>query len=224
MAVAAVVVATLALAAPAAARPNPLPTDPSAFDFSDCPTLPAGLNPAGWRCEVHLATGEITVGRVSLRNVPLRLVHAEGPLPGGESGQIFGSLQSPPVVVPRGGAGGHRLIVQVRYGGYADLIGNGPDPGGLYLLLAVSGPGLGTGCTIGTLSEPIKTHAVRVGDTVTIPTDPPIKVFTMQDSAFTVPAAANCHGHERQVDDRFGLPSASGNTMTLHAEYTYQLY
>src|SRR4051794_12953206 len=80
MVVAAVVATTLALAAPAAAHTGPLPTDPSAFDFSDCPTLPAGLDPTGWRCEVHLATGEITVGRVSLRNLPLRLVHAEGPL------------------------------------------------------------------------------------------------------------------------------------------------
>jgi hypothetical protein len=221
---AAVAVATLALAGPAAAHPSPLPTDPSAFDFSDCPTLPAGLDPTGWQCEVHLATGEVTVGRVRLHDLPLRLVHAEGPLPDGESGQIFGTLQSAPVVVPGGGAGGRRLTVQLRYAGYADLIGNGPDPGGLYLMLAVRGPGLGTGCTIGTPTQPIKTHGARVGDTTTIPTDPPIRAFTLQDTAFAVPAATHCRGHERQVDDRFALPSAGGNTMTLHAEYTYRPY
>lgn len=222
--VAAVAVAVLALASPSAAHPTALPTDPSAFDFSDCPTLPAGLDPTGWRCEVHLATGEISVGPVSLRNLRLRLVHAEGPLPSGGTGQIFGVLQSPPVVVSGDGPAGRRLTAQVRYAGYADLVGNGPDPGGLYLRLAVRGPGLGPRCTIGTPAAAIKTHAARVGDTVTIPTSPPIKVFTLQDTAFTVPAATDCHGHERQVDDRFGLPSAGGNTMTLHTEYTYQMY
>ncbi|GAA5178616.1 hypothetical protein GCM10023322_06200 [Rugosimonospora acidiphila] len=222
--VAAIATATLALAAPAAAHPVPLPTDPSAFDFSDCPTLPAGLDPTGWQCEVHLANGDLTIGRVRLRDVPLRLVHAEGPLPSGDDGQIFGTLQSPAVAIPARGGRGPRMTVQLRYAGYADLIGNGPDPGGLYLRLAVRGPDLGTNCTIGTLGAPVKTHAARVGDTTTISTDPPIRVFTLQDTAFTVPAATDCRGHERQVDERLGLPSTGGNTMTLHAEYTYQPY
>ncbi len=205
--------AVLALAAPAAAADAPPP--PRVFDFSDCPALPAGLDPHAWRCEVHLAIGEITVGRVTLHGVALRLTHAEGPLPDGGSGQIFGSLRARPVSVDG-------LRLQLRYAGYADLIGNGPDPGGIYLMFAVRGPGLGRDCAIGSPSDPIKTHAVRVGDTVTIPTDPPIRVFTLQDKAFTVPASTGCRSS--LVDDRFGLPSATGNSLTLHTAYTYRMY
>lgn len=219
-AAAAASVAALALAAPASAHATPDPTDPASYDFSDCPTLPSDLDPAAWRCEVHLATGEITIGRNRISGIPMRLVHAEGRLPDGTTGQIFGTLQSRPVVVP----GDHRLTVQLRYAGYADLVGNGPDPGGLYLMLAVRGPGLGQHCTIGTPADPIRTHAARVGATTTIPTDPPIKQFTLQDTAFTVPSASSCDGRDRRIDTRFGLPSAAGNTLTLQAAYTYRMY
>jgi hypothetical protein len=216
-------VATIALAAPASAHAAPDPTDPASYDFSDCPALPPGLDPTTWRCEVHLATGEITIGRTRISGIPMRLVHAEGPLPDGTTGQVFGTLQSRPMVVPRGGSD-HRLTVQVRYAGYADLVGNGPDPGGLYLTLAVRGPGLGEHCTIGTPADPIRTHAARVGGTTTIPTAPPIKQFTLQDTAFTVPSASGCDGCDRRLDAWFGLPSAAGNTLTLQAAYTYQMY
>jgi hypothetical protein len=209
------------MAAPASAHAAPDPTDPASYDFSDCPALPADLDPTGWRCEVHLATGEVTAGRLRLSGIPMRLVHAEGPLPDGTTGQIFGTLWSRPAVVHDAG---RRLTVQVRYAGYADLVGNGPDPGGLYLMLAVRGPGLGDHCTIGTPADPIRTHAARVGDTTTIPTDPPIRQFTLQDTAFTVPAASRCDGHDRWLDSQFGLPSAAGNTLTLKTAYTYQMY
>jgi hypothetical protein len=215
--------ATVALAAPASAHTPPDPTDPASYDFSDCPTLPPDLDPATWRCEVHLATGEITIGRNQISGIPMRLVHAEGPLSDGTTGQIFGALQSRPMVVPRG-EGDHRLTVQVRYAGYADLVGNGTDPGGLYLMLAVRGPGLGEHCTIGTPTDPIRTHAARVGATTTIPTAPPIKQFTLRDTAFTVPPASSCDRHDHRLDTRFGLPSSAGNTLTLQAAYTYQMY
>lgn len=217
-------VATVALAAPVSAHAAPDPTDPASYDFSDCPTLPSNLDPTTWRCEVHLATGEITIGRNRISGIPMRLVHAEGPLADGTTGQIFGALQSRPMVVPGGGAGNHRLTVQVRYAGYADLVGNGPDPGGLYLTFAVRGPGLGDHCTIGTPADPIRTHVARVGATTTIPTDPPIRQFTLQDTAFTVPAASSCDGRDRRLDAQFGLPSAAGNVLTLQAAYTYQMY
>jgi hypothetical protein len=208
------------LAVPTAAAAATVVPSPSDFDFSHCPPLPAGMDPHTWRCEVHLATGSITIGRVTVADLDLTITHAEGPLPDGESGQSFGTLRARPVAVP-----GHpRMTVQVRYGGYADLLGNGTDPGGLYLTLGVRGPGLGAHCAIGTVADPIKTHAVRVGDTTTIPTVPPIKAFTLRDRAFTVPAAAGCHGRDRLVDTLFGLPSPAGNEMTLNAAYTYRMY
>ncbi|MEU4243770.1 hypothetical protein [Actinoplanes sp. NPDC026619] len=212
--------ATVTLAAPAFAHAVPDPSDPASYDFSDCPTLPADLDPARWRCEVHLATGEITLGRVRISGIPMRLVHAEGPLADGTTGQVFGGLQSRPTAVP----GDHRLTMQVRYAGYADLVGNGPDPGGLYLMLSVRGPGLGDHCTIGARTDPIKTHAARLGDTSTIPTDPPIKQFTLQDTAFTAPAVSGCHGRDRRLDAQLGLPATTGNTLTLQAAYTYRMY
>jgi hypothetical protein len=91
-------------------------------------------------------------------------------------------------------------------------------------MLAVRGPGLGARCTIGTPAHPIRTHAARVGPTTTIPTSPPIKRFTLQDTAFTVPAAGHCHGRDRWVDAQFRLPSTGGNALTLQAAYTYQPY
>ena len=210
--------------APAHTRGVPDPTDPASYDFSDCPTLPPSLEAATWRCEVHLATAELTVGPNRISGIPMRLVHAEGQMPDGSTGQIFGTLQSPPTVVPVDRIRGHRVTVQVRYAGYADLIGNGPDPGGLYLMLAVRGSGLGDHCTIGTLANPIRTHASRVGATTTIPTDPPIRQFTLQDTSFAVPAASGCHGNDRRVDALFGLPAVSGNVLTLQAAYTYRMY
>jgi hypothetical protein len=218
------VLAALAISAPAsAARVGPRP---SAFDFSDCPAIPAGLDRHAWRCEVHLATGDITVGDVTVRGLALRITHAEGPLPDGESGQVFGTLRSAITPVPGTRRDGlpSGLGVEVRYAGYADLIGNGPDPGGLYLMLAVHDTGLGPDCTIGSMSVPVRTHAVRVGDTYTTPTDPPIRMFTMQDTAFAVPPATGCRGLVHRVDGRFGLPSPSGNALTLHAAYTYRAY
>jgi hypothetical protein len=213
-----VALAALAVATPAAAGAV-WPPPPDAFRFTDCPPLPAGLDPATWRCEVHLATGELTIGRVRLTGIPLRLTHAEGPLPDGTSGQVFGVLQSVPVPVP-----GTRLTVQVRYAGYADLIGNGPDPGGLHLRLAVRAPGLDRDCAVGSVTDPLRLHAVRVGGTETIPTDPPIRVFTLQDTAFPVPASSSCGPRAGYVDHLFGLPSVSGNTLTLRTAYTYRMY
>jgi hypothetical protein len=220
-AVSGVVVAVLALVAvPTPASADTLPTSPSAFDFADCPPLPDGMDTHTWRCEVHVATGSMTIGRVTIPNLELTLTHAEGPLPDGESGQSFGVLHARPVAVP-----GHpRTTIQVRYGGYADLLGNGPDPGGLYLVLALRGPGLGRNCAIGTAADPVRTHAARVGGTTTIPTDPPIKVFTLQDKAFPLPPASGCHGRNRLVSRWFGLPSVTGNAMTLNTAYTYRMY
>jgi hypothetical protein len=220
------VAALLAGAMPASASSVSPRPQPSAFNFSDCPSLPPGLDRHAWRCEVHLATAEMTVGRVTITGLTLRLTHAEGPLPDGQSGQIFGALRARPVAVPGDGAadGQTGVTLDLKYAGYADLIGNGPDPGGLYLMLSVRGPNSGPDCAIGSTADPIKIHAVRVGDTYTIPTDPSIRVFTMQDNAFTVPGSSGCGSLASFVNQRFGLPSVADNALTLHAAYTYRMY
>jgi hypothetical protein len=193
-----------------------------AFRFGDCPALPPGADPHTWRCEVHLATAELTLGPQRIPGLVLMITHAEGPLPDGSSGQVFGAMHS--LVAPVPGHGRPALGVEVRYAGYADLIGNGPDPGGMYLQVAVHGAGLGPRCVIGTTADPVKIHPMRVGDTTVVPTDPPIRLFTLADTTFAVPAATGCHGRDRVVDARFGLPSTSGNVLTLHSAYTYRMY
>ncbi|GAA2575462.1 hypothetical protein GCM10010435_59240 [Winogradskya consettensis] len=84
--------------------------------------------------------------------------------------------------------------------------------------------GSGLHCTIGSTADPIRTHTARVGPTTTIPTSPPIKQFVLQDTTFPVPAATDCHGGQRRVNARFGLPAASGNSITMQAAYTYRMY
>src|SRR5688500_6056385 len=67
----------LAAAVPqqAAAQPAPLPT----FDFADCPELPAGADPAQWRCEVLLSSGTIKFGALGVQDTgAMRLTFAEG--------------------------------------------------------------------------------------------------------------------------------------------------
>jgi hypothetical protein len=203
------------------------------FDFADCPPLPAGMDPHTWRCEVLIATGHATIGVVDVPKLgPLTVIHAEGPLPDGTSGQVFGSLHSKVTAVPGGltgsGLADHirllRLGVEARYAGYADLIGNGPDPGGVYLSITLHNPLLGKHCSIGSAENPIKTHMTRAGPAEIASTDPPIRRFTLRDTTFTVPAARGCELADGLLNRRFGLPSAVGNSMTLNASYTFKAY
>jgi len=205
----------VAALAPTAAHADTatLPT----FDYSDCPALPAGLDPAAWRCEVHLASGQATFGDVTTAIPALRLTHAEGKLPDGTTGQIWGGLRSGSTVIP-----GTAVRLRVRYGGYADLVGNGPDPGGVYMEFALSGPLLAPGCTIGTDAAPVKTHMSRVGPTNILSTDPPVIAFTLQDSNVAMPAAQRCGPFGGLLNRRFGLPSTA--TVTLDAMYSYKYY
>lgn len=190
------------------------------FDYSDCPALPSGLDPQKWRCEVHLASGEATFGNVTVQVPALRLTHAEGKLPDGTTGQVWGGLRSGSTVIP-----GTHVRMRLRYGGYADLVGNGPDPGGVYFTFALRGPLLGSGCTIGTDAAPVKTHMARVGATEILSTDPPVIHFTLRDANVDIPAAQHCGPLTGLLNQRLGLPSPAGtNTMTLDATYSYKTY
>jgi hypothetical protein len=190
------------------------------FDYSDCPALPSGVDPSTWRCEVHLASGEATFGSVTMKIPALRLTHAEGKLPDGTTGQVWGGLRSGSTVIP-----GTRVRMWLRYGGYADLVGNGPDPGGVYFTFALRGPLLAPGCTIGTGAAPVRTHMARVGATEILSTDPPVIHFTLRDTNVAVPAAEHCGPLTGLLNQRLGLPSPAGtNTITLDATYSYKMY
>ena len=75
------------------------------FDYSDCPKLPAGVDPAKWRCEVLVAQGTATIGGLTFPFDFTRVTHAEGPLPDGTPGQVFGGFRAArlPVSGPQSG-------------------------------------------------------------------------------------------------------------------------
>jgi len=73
------------------------------IDQSACPTeLPAGADPAAWRCEVLTTDATATIGALGpLANGAARLTFAEGTLDG-QYAQVFGALRAEPTPVPGG--------------------------------------------------------------------------------------------------------------------------
>jgi hypothetical protein len=220
---AAVVLATASLlglaAHPASAQPAP-PT----FDFADCPNLPAGADPAQWRCEVLVSTGTVRLGRIAEQPTgSMRLTFAEGWL-NGRYAQVFGALRAEPVRVPGGllGVPGAernpllRMDIQLRYAGFADFFSDGDRMGTQHLKLGVISPLLPPGCTIGSDEDPIVFRPVRTAGPDVISTNPPVLRFTITDDAFAVPSPHGCGGLDRLLSRRLGVPApAATNAMTL---------
>src|SRR3954454_17133018 len=86
--------------APGTAYAEPTATTRSAADFSDCPAIPDGVDPARWRCEVHSAEPKLTMGTVTVTLAPITMTHAEGPLTDGTNGQVWGAMHSAPTAIP----------------------------------------------------------------------------------------------------------------------------
>lgn len=207
----------------AAAEPSP-PNDPlPAFDFTDCPALPAGADPALWRCEVLMSTGTIRIGDLGEQHpIALRLVFAEGQLDG-KFAQVFGSLRAEPSPVPGGLPGipgteelNPRADLRIEYAGFADFLSVGDRMGELHLKIRVISALLPDTCAIGGDEDPIRLKPIRTIDHEVISTDPAVLGFTIEDSEFAVPEARGGGDLDRLVNRRFGLPSPSGaNAMTL---------
>ena len=203
----------------AAAAADQLP----AFSYRDCPPLPSGVDQTRWRCEDHVASGTVTIGRSS--PIPIRITsmtHAEGPLADGSPGQVFAGLHGAVTRVP-GGFLGLPLAIQPESAGSADLI----TPGGIVeLKFRLVSPLLGRSCTLGSHSEPVKISLGLVpGSAVWVSQDPPIRRMDGTDTAFAVPRASGCGPLGRLIDQRFGLPAPSGtNTLALRIYYSYKTY
>ncbi|MFJ9815865.1 hypothetical protein ACIRU3_11405 [Streptomyces sp. NPDC101151] len=199
---------------------------PSSFDFADCPSLPEGVDPARWRCEVHTAAPRLTIGKVTVNLAPITMTHAEGPLPDGGKGQVWGAMHSAPTAVPGGltgtPAGGHSsvlgLAIQPEYGGRSDFY-----TGQLSLRFRLVGPLLPHGCTIGA-SEPVDFRLKRSGPSKWVSQDPPLIEFSAYDDTFTVPAAEHCGPLTGPLDRRLGIPAPDGNLMSYDASYTFKTY
>ncbi|MEU1269632.1 hypothetical protein [Streptomyces sp. NPDC005799] len=214
-----------ALAADTPAGSGPVPT----FDFRDCPELPSGVDPARWRCEVLTATGSLTLGSRTIPELtPMTVTHAEGPMPDGSDGQVFGALRSAPTPVPGGllGTPGPSLPLSLRpeYGGRSDFYTVDDHMGLFTLRFRALSPLLPRSCTIGAGDTSIELHLKRTGDSEWISRNPPLIRFDAYDTDFTAPPAAGCGPLNRLVDDRLGLPSARGDAISLSAYYTFRTY
>ncbi|WP_328317672.1 hypothetical protein [Streptomyces sp. NBC_00388] len=220
--------ATGAASAPAAAAGAP--PAPS-YDFSDCPDIPAGVDAADWKCEVLTASGPLTLGSRSIPALaPMTITHAEGPLPDGSDGQVWGALRSAATAVPGGLPGSTAgrspllaLSLRPEYGGRSDFYSVGDSMGLFTLRFRVLGPLLPHNCVIGA-DSPVELHLKRAGDSQWVSKNPPVIKFDAYDDAFTAPAADGCGPLGRLVNDRLGLPAPAGNTITLSARYTFKTY
>jgi hypothetical protein len=200
------------------------PTEPPAFDFTDCPAIPAGADPAQWRCEVLVSTGTVQLGALAEQPTgSMRLTFAEGRLDG-EYAQVFGALRSEPVRVPGGLLGLPRternpllrMEIQLRYAGFADFQSDGDHMGTQHLELGVRSPLVPTSCTVGTDADPIVFRPIRTAGPDVISTNPRVLRFTIADGAFAVPGPHGCGAFDRLLSRRLGVPAPAGtNTMTL---------
>ena len=203
-----VVLATVALLPGVAAAADDIPP----FTFDDCPAIPAGADPAAWRCEEMHATGTVRLGRVELP-VTLKTTHAEGRPPGATATEfIFGSLRSDPVRLP--GRPGTELTLQ--YAGHIDFLAGPPMAEILHLKYHVDSPLARAGCSIGTDDDPLVVVGEIVGDRVPVQQDPPVLKFPVKDDGFAVPASHGCGAGHRFVDRRFGLPSTGSLELTVY--------
>ncbi|GAA1961961.1 hypothetical protein [Catenulispora subtropica] len=214
--------APTALTAPTATT---TPTAVPAFDYSDCPQLPPGVDPARWRCEVLVASGTVTIGASTAPFRFDRVTHAEGPMPDGTPGQVFGGFRAPrlPVEGRQSGDGhGPKLWMQPRLISPPDFY----SQGAMSLAFALSGPKLGDRCSIGTGDAPVQVVAGRVpGTTEWISQNPPIITFEVQDATLAVPEVSGCGRASGTLDRRFGLPSPSGaNRVDATAFYSFKTY
>ncbi|WP_405015501.1 hypothetical protein [Kitasatospora sp. NBC_01539] len=196
--------------------------------YADCPALPVGVDPARWRCEVHLASPRLRIGAVDLPAVrPIMMVHAEGPMADGTPGQAWGAWRSGgPTAVPGGltgtAAGGRSrllgLTLEPVYGGRADFY-----TGVLSLRFALAGPVLPRGCAVGA-SVPVEVHLKRPAPSVWVSRNPPLVHFSAYDDAFTASAPEGCGPLSGLLARRLGLPATSGNVISYEASYTFRMY
>ncbi|WP_459750037.1 hypothetical protein [Streptomyces sennicomposti] len=195
-------------------------------DYTDCPALPEGVDPARWRCEVHTAAPKLTMGKVTLTLAPITMTHAEGPLPDGTDGGVWGGMHSTPTVVPGGltgtPAGGHApapgLAIRPEYGGRSDFY-----TGRLSLRFRLLSPLLPHGCVIGA-SEPVDFQVKRSGPSKWVSQDPPVIEFSAYDDTFAAPAPEHCGPLTGFLGRRLGLPAATGNLLSYDALYTFRTY
>jgi hypothetical protein len=166
------------------------------------------------------------MGKMAVALAPITMTHAEGPMPDGSNGQVWGAMHSSPTAIPGGLTGtpaGDRaavlgLAIQPEYGGRSDFY-----TGRFSLRFRLLSPLLAHGCTIGA-STPVDFRLKRSGPSTWVSQDPPVIKFSAYDDAFTAPGAEHCGPLTAPLNRRLGLPAAEGNLMTYDATYTFKTY
>ncbi|NGN70110.1 hypothetical protein G5C51_40265 [Streptomyces sp. A7024] len=222
-AAAAALLAGLATAASPAASAAEQPDAPPGFSFAACPTpeeLPADADPGTWRCEAMKATGRLKVGGINEAiDRPMTITFAEGRVDG-EFAQVFGEMEAAPIRI-----GGSPWTITPRYAGYSDFESNDERRGELDLKFTLAGPGLPTGCSIGSDAAAVHLVLTDTEPTQVISPDPLIVAFGAEDTRFTAPRTSGCGRLGPVLDRVLELPSAAGqNSLDLDAQVAIRQY
>ncbi|WP_240687250.1 hypothetical protein [Amycolatopsis suaedae] len=198
--------AALLVAGATGAAAEPVPE----FDFADCPALPAGADPALWRCEVLVSTGTLTFGRFHEMPVrTMRTTFAEGTLDGRHA-QVFGALRAEPTPLP----GPLPVALRPRYAGHFDFHENEQRKGEIDLAFALEGPMLPRTCA----STPVHSVVQEHGPAGPVPGHPGVAKFGLVDRQLTVPATTGCGPLGRLLDRYLGLPSPAVHLQTVYVK------
>ncbi|MFF3481775.1 hypothetical protein ACFYXC_00640 [Streptomyces sp. NPDC002701] len=191
--------------------------------FQDCPALaelPDGARPADWRCEAMTAVGHLTLGRVEVPiDEPLAITFAEGTVDG-EFRQVFGAMAATPLRVR-----GTPLSITPRYGGYSDFESNDERRGELDLTFGITGPGLPSGCSIGSTTAPVHLVLLETDPPKVVTPDPLVVTFGVEDNRFAIPRTSGCGLLGPVLDKALRLPAPAGvNSIDLDARVTMRSY
>ncbi|WP_329457352.1 hypothetical protein [Streptomyces sp. NBC_01497] len=195
-------------------RPAASPSASPAASFAACPprsALPAGADPAAWRCEVMSATGHLTLGRIDVPiAAPMTVTHAEGTVDGHHE-QVWGGLSATPIRVGRS-----PFTLTARYAGHFDFLSDATRVGELDLTFTLSGPGLPSGCRAGDDADPV--HLVFQPAS-------PDSTTAIEDVTFAAPGTHGCGVLGPLLDRAAALPSPPGrNSIVLNGERSARSY
>ncbi|MFH8572783.1 hypothetical protein [Streptomyces sp. NPDC017993] len=169
----------------------------------------------------HFTAGGLDVPALA----PMTATNAEGPMPDGSRGQVFGGLRAGEADAAAIPAPFDGLRVRPQYAGFSDFYSDGVHRGAIDMTFRLTHPLLGKHCTLGADSDPVKFRLIQDGATEWVSKEPPIVRFAVHDTTFAAPRAHNCGPLGRLLDKRLHLPAASGeNGIRATASYTFRSY
>lgn len=214
-------------------------------DFSACPALPTGYDPANFSCFLtHITGGQMIIGKANqLINRDITLSYAEGVDPSGNTAMVFGEETSKPMPVLGGifetpsmdslTKGDPNLELGIQPVGLGiRLDPSGQTVGFLSMKLKAVNPVFGANCYIGSGTHPM-VIAPTPGTTDPPPPNQPISghvdsayfngtesivLATVVDNAFAAPRAFHCGPKSsltRLVNVIAGLPSPAGTNTAI---------